>query len=1167
MDQIVPRSLQFERFTLDLSRGCVRAGGREIELSPKAFAVLRLLAENAGRLVSKQELHDAVWPDVTVTDDSLVQRIRELRQSLGDDDHSLIKTVSRRGYLLDATPQQFPAAGVVADADAAPSEPAEPKPEKSAAGSPERRQLTIMACDIGVGAHCERLDPEDLRDVTALCCRAVKNVVEAHGGQVAKSMVDGLLVYFGYPQAHEDDAERAVRAALAVTRTLAELEIACLSERLHARVGVATGTVVVDDAIDVETLAEHGVAGGTPHLATRLLAVADPDTVVISADTRRLIGGLFRYGAVNAAKPGYRADAIGAVTVLGESTTVSRFQALRTVETELTGREEELELLLRRWNAAKSGEGRIVLVWGEPGIGKSRLAAALQDAVKPDRHASISFFCSPYRAQTALHPVINELERAAQFEPNDSDSLKLMKLEALLAPAAKGTLALVAELLSIPTAGRYSLLSHSAQRRKELVFECVIGRVAALAGRQPLLIILEDAHWIDPTSRELFDILVERVRDLPVLLVMTYRPEFVPPWAGQSHVSVLTLARLGPRESALMIRRVAGSKKLSAEVLNQVAARTDGVPLFIEEMTKSVLESGLARGIGNVLDAAADPFPALAVPATLQASLVARLDRIAHVRAVAQAGAALGREFSYVVLRAVLELGDVELSPLVERLVASELVYQRGAVPDSVYIFKHALVQDAVYETLLKRERTKLQKRIVEVLENEFPAIAERNPDVLAYHCTEAGLWEKASGYRLRSARSALDRSAPLEAQLQIEKGVKLLSKLADDSVRRQLEGRFQVMTGSTLAMTKGFASPEVAAVLSKAMELLDQSMHRVESLYALGGLFQYHLIRSESPKGLELAKPFLRRSLDKPTEMVVAFLTGTANLHIGDFLSSRDDLERARSLYDEETCRSVAFVGGPHVGSFALVWLGLASLFLGSVDQARTTMAAAIEEARTRLHPFTLVSALLAQARFLSHTRDLEGAIAATEEGHAIAIEQRSPYHIARAGILRAWNVVESGRAQDGITLMEQALAQQRATGGNFQSSYNLSRLAEAHARSGSPQAVELATQAIADVRRTGEHWWMAEAQRIKGEILLAASADNRKEAEACFRRSLKTARAQSARLWELHGAYSLANLCLRDSRTAEAQDLLTPICSAFPASCNLPALVDARALLDAAA
>jgi DNA-binding winged helix-turn-helix (wHTH) protein/tetratricopeptide (TPR) repeat protein len=1159
---------RFGNHSLDVQRQELRCGQDLVPVEPKVLDLLQYLIRNRERVVSKDDLIANVWGGRIVSESTLTSRIAATRRAIDDSgqDQKRIRTVSRKGlrFVAEVKEEQIPP-GTVEGREPSTSHQVKPKGEVS--GSLERRQLTIMACEFGIAAYSERLDPEDVHEATALCYRAVKNVVEAYGGFIAKPLIDGVLVYFGYPQTQEDDAERAVRAALAATRTIAELEIERLSGPAHARAGVATGIVVVDDTVDAEILAQGGATGGTPHQAIRLLSLAGQNRVVVSASTRRLIGGLFSYSALSAINSENGADAIEAVAVLGESPTVSRFEALRSVETKLTGREEELELLLRRWSAAKSGEGRVVLVWGEPGIGKSRLAAALQDTIKFDPHSSMSLFCSPHKAQTALHPVISELERAAQIEPNDSDATKLTKLEALLTSASQESIVLVADLLSVPSGSRYPPLSLSPQRRKELVFECVIDRIESLASRQPLLLILEDAHWIDPTSRELFDVLVERIRGVSVLILMTYRPEFVPPWMGQSHVSVLTLNRLGHRDSALMIGRVAGEETLSPEVLNQVAKRAEGMPLFIEEVTKSVLESDLVHGDGALVGTAASPLQAFAVPATLQASLVARLDRMAPVRAVAQAGAALGREFSYAALKAVLRLDDAELTPLVERLVVSELVFQRGAVPNSLYTFKHALVQDAVYETLLKSHRTELQSRVVAVLENEFPAIAERNPDVLAHHCAEARLWEKAIGYRLKSARSALDQSAPMEAQLQIEIGAHLLPKIPDDAVRQQLHGRLQTVTGNTLAMTKGFASPDVAAALSRAIRLLDKSMYRAESLHALGGLFQYHLIRSESPKALALVRPYLRRPLDKPTEMIVSFIVGTTNLHIGDLESSRASLESARASYDEEECRSVAFAGGPHIGSFILIWLSLTYLYLGLIEQARRTISAAIEDARTRLHPFTLVSALLALARFLSHTRDFEGATAAADEGLSLAIEQRSPYHIARARILQAWNVVESGCPEEGIALMKQALAQQRETGGNFLSSYNFSCLAEAHARSGNlTMALEFANQGVEEVQRTGELWWMAEAERIKGEILLAASPRNRKDAEACFLRALKCARSQKAKFWELQSSTSVAMLWDQNGRHGEVQNLLAPLCKSFPDTCDLRALSRARALLNGA-
>jgi DNA-binding winged helix-turn-helix (wHTH) protein/tetratricopeptide (TPR) repeat protein len=1186
----------FHDCLLDEARRELRRGTELVATEPQVFDVLVHLIRNRDRVVSRDDLLAAVWHGRTISESTLASRINAARTAIGDSGHQqrCIRTIPRKGFRFvgevsegaSSTRASLPIPSPDEREPLAPQStallptmsrdrgqdtpdlPSGVKVNTITPATPERRRLTIMVYDmIGQAALSARVDPEDLHEIMIASEGWVSEIIDRFEGFIARYSADGIIVYFGYPKAHEDDAERAVSAGLALIGAAAGHRIAPYSKLLQSRIGIATGSVVVGDTMATGTGAKPTIVGESPHIAARLLVLADPDEIVISADTRCLIGGLFDCRDLGAVQIQDMAESIKAFLVLRESANVNRFEALRSLRTELIGREEELELLLRRWSLAKNGEGRVVLVWGEPGIGKSRLAAALQDAIKADRHSYLPFFCSPNRTQTALHPVISQLERTAGIDPTESDGNKLAKLEGVLASPCQGganAVPLFAELLSIATGDKYALLSLSPQRRKELVLEQVVARIVALAANQPVLMLLEDAHWIDPTTLELFDMIVECVRDLPVLLVITYRPEFVPPWRGRSHVTALTLNRLGPRDNALMISRVAGRKKLPPPLLKQIVARTDGIPLFIEEMTKSVLESGLPREEGAFTTG--DPLPVLAVPATLQASLVARLDRIAHVRVIGQTGAALGREFTYAILKAVLRLQDSELGPLLDQLVASEIVHQRGGVPDALYVFKHVLVQDAIYETLLRAQRTQLQGRIVEVLENEFAATVERNPDILAYHCAEAGLWQKAIEYHLRSARMALDRSAPVEAQSQIEKGAEHLRKLEENSTRQQFDGCLQVVVGSTLVMTKGFASPEVATALSKAVELLDKSVYPVESLHALGGLFNYHLIRSESPKGLELAQPLLHHALDQRTAMVINFLVGTANLHMGNFEISRAHLEKARSLYGEEACRPVAFAGGFHIGSFTLVWLSLAYLFLGSFDKAAETISAAVKDARTRLHPFTLVSALLAQARFLSHTGDLEGAIAATDEGLAIALEQRSPYHVARAGILRAWNIVESGNVEEGIAQMERSLTEQRATGGNFQSSYNLSRLAVSYARAGNTaQAIQLAAQAVEEVERTGERWWEAEAHRTRGEILLGASPTHRKEAEMCFQRALECAHRQGGKLWQLHAAQSLATMWVASHRRAAARELLAPIYKGFTDGFELRGLREAKAQLEA--
>jgi len=580
-------------------------------------------------------------------------------------------------------------------------------------------------------------------------------------------------------------------------------------------------------------------------------------------------------------------------------------------------------------------------------------------------------------------------------------------------------------------------------------------------------------------------------------------------------------------------------------------------------MTKSVLESEILRE-ENGAYVLAGSLPPLAVPTTLQASLVARLDRLASLRAVVQAGAAFGREFAYPLVRAVCNLADVDLEPLFKQLVASELVHQRGVVPHAVYTFKHALVQDAAYGTMLKNQRVQMHARIVETFERQFPEMLDRNPDVLAYHCTEAGSFGKAIDYWLKSTRKSLGRSAGIEAQAQLEKAVMLLQNITDQATRQQFEALIQVELGNTFVMTKGFASPDVAVALTKARGLLDEAAHPIEALRALGGLCNYHLIRSEAPKLLPLAEPFLRRRVDPLCAMIGHYEVGTACLHIGRFEDAERHLEKGLSLYEEESCRPVAFMAGTHVRAFSLVWLSLTYLYLGKLTLATETIADAVSDARSRLHPFTLVSALLASARLFNHTRNLQAAIAATDEGLAIATEQRSPYHISRANILKAVNVVEGGRAREGISLMGHALAEHRKTGANFQSSFNLSCLAKAYAHAGDyERALDFADQAIREIERTGERWWAAEAQRMKGRILLAATPINRGRAENCFRAALKCARSQKAKFWELRAACDLADQWNTEGRDAEARKLLAPIHNEFTDGISLPDLDSARRLL----
>ena len=723
-----------------------------------------------------------------------------------------VTAVGHRRKLLDAIATLGAAAATVTAAVS----------EVSAATEAERRQLTVMFCDlVGSTPLSTRFDPEDLREIVGTYHGCVTGTVGRFGGFVAKYMGDGVLIYFGYPEAHEDDAERAARAGLAVIDAIGRL---ATLEPLNVRIGIATGLVVVGDLVGAGAAQERGVVGETPNLAARLQSLARPGTLIVADGTRRQIGTLFEIEDLGPQPLAGFAEPQPAWRVVGESGVVSRFEALRSGTTPLIGRDEELDLLLRRWQQAKLGEGRVVLVSGEPGIGKSRLTAALSQRIESEPHTRLRYFCSPHDQDSALHSFIGQLEHAAGFTRDDTATMKLDKLEALLGDGAEpGDISLIAEMLSLSGGDRLPPLDLSPQRKKERTLAALLRQLQALAQRQPVLMIFEDLHWIDPTSREVLDLAVEKITGLPVLLVATHRPEFQPPWVGQSQVTVIALNRLGRSEGAMLVHRLAGNLgALPRDVVDEIVERTDGVPLFVEELTKAVVEAGADRGYVSI---SAVPASSLAVPATLHASLLGRLDRLGPAaKNVAQVGAVIGRDFSHELLAAAAPLAEPELQEALRRLVAAGLVFQRGAPPTAEYLFKHALVQETAYSTLLRGPRQALHRRIAEALEQRFPDFVETRPEILAHHYGEAAIVDKAIAYWHLAGKSSAAKSAVREATAQLRRGLALLEGLPETRERQQLELYIHVTLTQALMAGKGYADPDVFAALERANRLVTET-------------------------------------------------------------------------------------------------------------------------------------------------------------------------------------------------------------------------------------------------------------------------------------------------------------------------------------------------------
>ena len=1046
----------------------------------------------------------------------------------------------------------------------------EPKPQDTA----ERRQVTVMFSDlVGSTAMSARMDPEDLREVISAYQKCVAEAVRRFDGFVAKYMGDGVLVYFGYPQAHEDDAERAVRAGLEIVAAVTALKS---SVPLQTRIGIATGLVVVGDLIGSGEAQERGIVGETPNLAARLQGIAEPNTVVIAEATRKLLGNLFELQDLGAKDLKGIAGPVRAWAAMRPSSAEGRFEAMHASDlTDLVGREEELELLLRRWLRAKTGEGQVVLLSGEAGIGKSRITAALLERLASEPHTRLRYFCSPQHTDSALYPIIGQMEHAAALAREDTPQAKLDKLDAMLArtSTAKQDAALFAEMLSLPNDGRYPALDLVPQQRRQKTLEALTSQLAGLASQQPLLMIFEDAHWIDPTSLEAFGRAVDRIKTLPVLLVITFRTEFNAPWAGQSHVTNLTLNRLGERDAATIIERLVGNKGLPADVMAEIVERTDGIPLFVEEMTKAVLEAeseGAARRM-----AAAVPSPALAVPASLHASLMARLDRLGPAKEVAQIGSAIGREFSHALLAAVVHKPEVELNSALDRLTDAGLLFQQGVPPHATYLFKHALVQDASYSTLLREPRRALHSRIAETLEMQFAEIAESQPELLARHYTEAGQIEKAAGLWGKAGQRSLERSALVEGAAQLTRALDQTATLPATPSRRREQIKLQLGLSNALMHVKGYAASETKDAIEQARSFIEQSEALGEPpddplllFSTLYGVWVANYVAFNGDICRDLAAQFLmlaeKQKATGPLLMAHAIM-GHTLLNEGDFNKAREHYDKGIALYDPREHRPLATRFGQDIRVAISSYRSLALWFLGFPEAALKDAESAVKYGRETGQAASLMFVLCVTDILYILCGKYSVATAQAQELVLVADEKGALLWKATGMMFEGCVSASTGKSSEAIERLNAGSIEYQSTGATLFMTWFLSYLTPAYVELGQfDEAWRLIREIMTAVQTNKESWWEADLHRIAGEVALKSPEPDAAKAGAYFERALAVARQQQAKSLELRAAMSLARLWRDQGKRQQARELLAPVYGWFTEGFDTLDLREARALLD---
>ncbi len=1033
----------------------------------------------------------------------------------------------------------------------------------------ERRQLTVMFCDVvGSTSLSERMDPEDLRDVIRGYQDVCGRIVARYNGYVARYMGDGIMVYLGYPRSHEDDAERAVRAGLEIVDAVAELTVP-LEAPLRVRVGMSTGLAVVGDIIGSEASLERAVVGETPNLAARLQSLAKPNMVVIGSNTQRLVSGLFELEDWGTHRVKGISEPVHAWRAVRERFSASRFEAVHQGDVGAhVGRDHETAELNRLWKEACSGSGQVVMISGEPGIGKSRVVQALRDDIGDAPHHPVRLQCSAHYSSTALYPFIDYLRRASQISRDDDDEVRITKLAELLVIAGQvpeQRIALLSALLSISASARFPLPELTPQAQRRLTLEAFVEQFDQLARQKPVLLILEDLHWADPTSLELLGLLMEHGRSVPSLIALTFRPDFSPLWESAGPVSRLELSRLSADDAKALVRQVTEGKPLPEEVMTQILEKTDGVPLFIEELTKALLESEMIceEADGYKLSR---PLPPLGVPTTLQDSLMARLDHLAPVREAAQIGAVIGRTFSYELLSLVSPMRASQLRIALRQLADSELISPQGDPPEAAYTFKHALVQDAAYGSLLRSRRQELHARIAEVLEEKFPESSETHPELIAWHYTAGQRSKRAVIYWQRAGQLAIQRSAHLEAIQQLSNGLEQVRQLPTSSEHEALELELRSLLGMALMVTRGYAAEDVLVNFERARELCGALGESPRVFAVLFGLWLFHLVRGDREESSELAEQILSFAERTEESGMQVEATGAAALtcfYQGQLEQTREFADKTLALYDFDRHRENAILYGDDPGVYGHIYKALSLWFQGYPDQALESMELGRELASKVRRPFTIAASLafLAQLRYLR--REPEELEQVNGECFALSTEQGFPLFTAVSTLYRGWPLILEGRAEEAMETVRHSIMMFRATGAMLNVHYFLSHLAEGCLATGQTKEGLIALdEAEGLARHNLDCYYEAELVRARGSLTLADG--NESAAEVYFRQALDLSVQQGARALELRAATSLARILSARGDRMEAREILKPVYSLFTEGHGTGDLCEAKALLD---